>query len=63
MGTGKETNGLAQSALSKEGACLLLVEEKQAFAPPSFPITPKGRVSVVQMSLDWEGERLWSLFR
>ena len=39
-GAGQETNGLAQSALSKEGACPLLVEEKQAFAPPSFPTNP-----------------------
>ena len=68
MGAGKETNGLAQSALSKEGACPFLVEEKQAFAPPSFlqtPIrtNPKGRVAVVQISPDWEGQRLSGLFR
>ena len=24
---------------------------------------PKGRVAVVQMSPDWEGQRLWRLFR
>ena len=39
-GAGQETNGLAQSALSKEGECPFLVEEKQAFAPPSFPTNP-----------------------
>ena len=55
---GKETNGVAQSALSKEGECPFLVEEKQAFAPPSFRTTPKGLVAVVQMSPDWEGQRL-----
>ena len=61
-GAGHETNGLAQSALSKEGACPLLVEEKQAFAPPSFPTNsnpykPQGG-AVVQMSPDGEGQRL-----
>ena len=63
MGAGQETNGVAQSALSKEGECPLLLEEKQAFTPPSFRTSPKGRVAVVQMSPDWEGERLWRLFR
>jgi len=24
---------------------------------------PKGRVAVVQMSPDWEGERLWGMFQ
>ena len=65
MGAGQETNGLVQSALAKEGECPFLVEEKQAFTPPSFdtnpipynPIRtkPKGRVAVVQMSPDWGG--------
>ncbi len=63
MGAGQETNGVAQSALSKESECPFLVEEKQAFAPPSFRTNPKGRVADVQMSPDWEGERLWRLFR
>ena len=58
IGAGQETNGVAQSALSKEGECPFLVEEKQAFAPPSFRTTPKGLVAVVQMSPDWEGQRL-----
>jgi len=63
MGAGQETNGGAQSALSKESECPFLVEEKQTFVPPSFRTNPKGRVAVVQMSPDWEGERLWRLFR
>ena len=42
MWAGQEPNGLAQSALSKEGECPFLVEEKQAFAPPSFPTNPRG---------------------
>ena len=73
MGAGQETNGLVQSALAKEGECPFLVEEKQAFAPPCFgtnpirynPIRtkPNGRVAVVQMSPDWEGQRLSGLFR
>jgi len=54
--------GVAQSALSKEGECSFLVEEKQAFVPPSFRTNPKGRVAVVQMSPDGEGQRLWRLF-
>ena len=62
-GAGQETNELVQSALSKESECPFLVEEKQAFAPPSFRTNPKGRVAVVQMSPDWEGQRLWRLFR
>ena len=61
-GAGQETNGLVQSALAKEGECPFLVEEKQAFAPPSF-VPGKGRVAVVQMSPDWEGQRLLGLFR
>ena len=40
MWAGQEPTGLAQSALSKEGECPFLVEEKQAFAPPSFPTNP-----------------------
>ena len=40
MGAGQETNGLVQSALAKEGECPFLVEEKQAFTPPSFPTNP-----------------------
>ena len=52
MGAGQETNGLVQSALAKEGECPFLVEEKQAFTPPSFRTNPKGRVAVVQMSPD-----------
>ena len=28
-----------------------------------IPTNPKGRVAVVQMSPDWEGQRLWRLFR
>jgi hypothetical protein len=63
MGAGQETNGAAQSALSKEGECPLLLEEKQAFTPPSFRTNPKGRVAVVQMSPDCEVQHLWSLFR
>ena len=63
MWAGQEPNGLAQSALSKEGECPFLVEEKQAFAPPSFRTNPKERVAVVQMSPDWEGQRLLGLFR
>ena len=62
MGAGEETNGLVQSALAKEGECPFLVE-KQSFTPPSFGTNPKGRVSVVPMSPDWEGQRLWGLFR
>ena len=62
MWAGQEPNGLAQSALSKEGECPFLVEEKQAFAPPTFRTNPKVQV-VVQMSPDWEGQRLWGLFR
>ena len=41
----------------------LFVEEKQAFAPPSFRPNLKGWVAVVQMSPDCEGQHLWSLFR
>ena len=63
MGAGQETNGGAQSALSKESEWPFLVEEKQAFVPPSFRTNPKGRVAVVQMSPDWEEQRLWGLFR
>ena len=63
MGAGQESNGLAQSALSKESECPFLVEEKQVFAPPSFRTNPKERVAVVQMSPDWEGQRLLGLFR
>ncbi len=44
MGAGQESNGVAQSALSKESECPFLVEEKQVFAPPSFRTNPKGRV-------------------
>ena len=44
MGAGQETNGVAQSALSKESECPFLVEEKQAFVPPSFRTNPKRRV-------------------
>ena len=62
-GAGQEPNGLAQSALSKEGECPFLVEEKQAFAPPTFRTNPKGQVVVVQMSPDWEEQRHWRLFR
>ena len=63
MGAGQETKGGAQSALSKESECPFLVEEKQAFAPPSFRTNPKERVAVVPMSPDWEGQRLLGLFR
>ena len=63
MWVGQETNGLAQSALSKKASAPFLVEEKQAFAPPSFRTNPKERVAVVQMSPDWEGQRLLGLFR
>ncbi len=62
-GQDKKRMGLPKARSSKEGECPFLVEEKQAFAPPSFPINPKGHVSVVQMSPDWEGQRLWGMFR
>ena len=39
-GAGQETNGVAQSALVQRRRVPFFVEEKQAFAPPSFPATP-----------------------
>ena len=33
------------------------------FLQTQIPTNPKGRVAVVQMSPDWEGQRLWSLLR
>ena len=62
-GQDKKRMGLPKARCPKKASVPFLVEEKQAFAPPSFRTNPKGRVAVVQMSPDWEGERLWRLFR
>ena len=45
--------------LWKKNRPLLLLLSLQT----QIPTNPKGRVAVVQMSPDWEGQRLWSLFR
>ncbi len=64
MWVGQETNGLAQSALSKKASAPFLVEEKQAFAPPSFRTNPKGHVLLSCQCLPIERERrLWGMFR
>ena len=55
--------GLPKARCPKKARAPFLVEEKQAFAPPSFRTNPKERVAVVQMSPDWEGQRLLGLFR
>ena len=55
--------GLPKVRCPKKASTPFLVEEKQAFAPPSFRTNPKGRIAVVQMSPDWEGQRLWRLFQ
>lgn len=47
----------------KKASAPFLWKKKWAFAPPSFRTNPKGRVAVVQMSPDGEGQRLWRLFR
>ena len=44
--------------LWKKNRPLLLLLSLQT----QIPTNPKGRVAVVQMSPDWEGQRLWSLF-
>ena len=62
-GQDKKRMGLPKAHCPKKANAPFLVEEKQAFAPPSFRTNPKGCVAVVQMSPDWEGERLWKLFR
>ena len=54
--------GVPKAHCPKKASTPFLVEEKQAFAPPSFR-TNQGRVAVVQMSPDWEGQRLLGLFR
>ena len=59
----KKRMGLPKARCPKKASAPFLVEEKQAFAPSSFRTNPKERVAVVQMSPDWEGERLWRLFR
>ena len=61
-GQNKKRMGLPKARSSKEGEYPFFVEEKQAFAPPTFRTNPKVQV-VVQMSPDWEGQRLWGLFR
>ena len=61
-GQDKKRMGLPKARCPKKASAPFLVEEKQAFAPPSFR-TNQGRVAVVQMSPDWEGQRLWRLFR
>ena len=55
--------GLPKARCPKKASTPFLVEEKQAFAPPSFRTNPKERVAVVQMSPDWEGQCLLGLFR
>ena len=59
----KKRMGLPKARYPKKASAPFLVEEKQAFVPPSFRTNPKGRVAVVQMSPDWEGQRLLGLFR
>ena len=62
-GQDKKRMGLPKAHCPKKASAPFLVEEKQAFAPPSFRTNPKGaRVAVVQMSPDWEGQRLLGLF-
>ena len=46
--------GLPKARCQKKASAPFLVEEKQAFAPPSFR-TNQERVAVVQISPDWEG--------
>ena len=62
-GQDKKRMGLPKARCPKKASAPFLVEEKQAFAPPSFRTNPKERVAVVQMSPDWEGQRLLGLFR
>ena len=62
-GQDKSRMGLPKARYPKKASAPFLWEEKQAFAPPSFRTNPKGRVAVVPMSPDWEGLRLWRLFR
>ena len=59
----KKRMGLPKARCPKKASAPFLVEEKQAFAPPSFRTNPKERVAVVQMSPDWEGQRLLGVFR
>ena len=59
----KKRMGLPKARCPKKANAPFLVEEKQAFAPSSFRTNHKGRVAVVQMSPDGEGQRLWSLFQ
>ena len=59
----KKRMGLPKARCPKKANAPFFVEEKQAFAPPSFRTNPKGRIAVVQMSPDWEGQRLWRLFQ
>ena len=54
----KKRMGLPKAHGPKKASAPFLVEEKQALTPPSFRTNPKGRVAVVQMSPDWEGQRL-----
>ena len=62
-GQDKKRMRLPKARYPKKASAPFLVEEKQAFVPPSFRTNPKGRVAVVQMSPDWEGQRLLGLFR
>ncbi len=59
----KKRMGLPKARCPKKANAPFLVEEKQAFAPPSFCPNLKGWVAVVQMSPDWEGLRLLGQFR
>ena len=64
MGAGQETNGVAQSALSKESEYPFSCGRKTGLCSSFFPYKPQGaRVAIVQMSPDWEGQRLLGLFR
>ena len=62
-GQDKKRMRLPKARYPKKASAPFLVEEKHAFVPPSFRTNPKGRVAVVQMSPDWEGQRLLGLFR
>ena len=44
-GQDKKRMGLPKARCLKKASAPFLVEEKQAFAPPSFRTNPKGRVS------------------
>ena len=43
-GQDKKRMGLPKARCLKKASAPFLVEEKQAFAPPSFRTNPKGRV-------------------